>query len=81
MNDFSIPVIEPGIYVHYKDAEKQYKVLGVAQDTEKDAYMVIYTPLKKLPGKPDMWARPYDMFVGNVEVDGEVISRFQKIDG
>jgi hypothetical protein len=26
-----------------------------------------------------LWVRPYDMFFEEVEVDGEVIPRFQKI--
>jgi len=79
MNEFSaLPSIVPGEYEHYKG--KRYRVLGVGQHTESDDYFVVYTPLYEHAGQPDIWLRPYDMFVGIVEVDGKIIERFKRLE-
>jgi len=72
--------VEPGIYVHYKSEDKRYEVLGVAMNTETNEEYVIYHPLYKTDINPDFWVRPYEMFVGNVEVDGKTMPRFRKVD-
>jgi hypothetical protein len=78
MKEFDdLPVIEPGLYQHYKGGK--YRVLGVGCNTEAHEYYVVYSPAKHTPGTPDMWLRPYAMFVETVEVDGKTIPRFQKI--
>jgi len=72
--------IEPGVYVHYKSDDMRYEVLGVGLNTEtKEAY-VVYKPLYKGDTNPDFWARPYEMFVGTVEVNGEIKPRFRKVE-
>jgi len=64
--------IKKGIYRHYKGAE--YEVLMTARHSETEEWLVIY---RALYGDYGIWARPYDMFMEKVEVNGEEIDRFQ----
>lgn len=72
-----MPNIEKGIYRHYKN-QKLYEVIGVALQTETNEPMVIYRPLYDT--QYELFARPYEMFVGRVEVNGVQVSRFSKQD-
>lgn len=74
---FEIPSLEVGIYQHYKG--NKYRVLGVGRHTEADDYFVVYSPVESKPNTPAIWLRPYQMFIGTVEVEGETIPRFRKI--
>ena len=74
---FEIPPLEIGLYEHYKG--NRYRVLGVGRHTEADEYLVVYSPVEQVSGKPAIWLRPYDMFIETVEANGEVIPRFRKI--
>lgn len=72
MSDLSpLPVIAPGRYRHYKGGE--YEVVGVVRHSETLEPMVLYRPLYNDSG---LWVRPYDMFVGQVEIGGVVLQRF-----
>ena len=62
-----------GTYVHYKNSEMKYIVLGVARHSETLEEMVVY---KKLYDDYSEWVRPLEMFCGEVEVNGIMISRF-----
>lgn len=64
-----------GTYRHYKGNE--YEVIGVGTHTESEEKMVIY---KGLYAPYETWLRPYDMFFETVEVDGETVPRFAKIE-
>lgn len=64
--------IKKGIYQHYKG--NKYEVLMTARHSETEEWMVVY---KTLYGDFSTWVRPYDMFVESVEVDGEMVSRFE----
>lgn len=75
---FDVPQLEKGIYQHYKG--NQYQVLGVGRDTETNDYSVVYAPLYEHSGQPDIWIRPYSMFIESVDVDGATIPRFKKIE-
>ncbi len=75
MNEF--PSIEKGLYRHNKKGQV-YKVLGVALQTETNEPLVIYCPFSK-GGDYEFFARPYAIFKENVEVNGEVLPRFEKI--
>lgn len=78
MNEFDDkPTIEPGTYRHYKGG--MYRVLGVGCHTERHEYYVVYAPLEPKPELPEMWIRPYDMFVETVQIDGNEVPRFQKL--
>lgn len=70
-----IPELEPGIYEHYKG--NRYELLGVALHSETLAPMVVYKPLYETKAK--LWVRPYDMFVGEVEINGVKRVRFTKL--
>lgn len=72
-----LPVIEPGKYQHYKG--NLYEVIDVGCHTETHEYFVVYRPLYEHAGQPNIWLRPYDMFVEMVEKDGEKFPRFKKV--
>lgn len=60
------------IYQHYKGG--LYKFIGIAIHTETSEKLVIYQNEEE-----QIFARPYEMFFGKVEYQGEVISRFKEI--
>ncbi len=66
--------VTPGKYEHYK--KRKYQVLGVVIHSETLDELVLY---KALYGDRLTWVRPLDMFLENVEVDGETRLRFKLI--
>lgn len=74
----SVPVLPLGTYRHYKGNE--YEVVGVGCHTETNEYFVIYKPIYEHDGQPNIWVRPYDMFVESIIIDGLTIPRFIKVD-
>lgn len=64
-----------GRYWHFKGNE--YEVIGFATHSETNEKMVIY---KALYGEEETFVRPYNMFKEIIEVNGEKVRRFQKID-
>ena len=64
-----------GKYRHYKD--KEYRVLHLATHSETGEQLVIY---QALYGEMGIWARPLDMFLETVEVNGETVFRFSYIE-
>lgn len=69
-----LPSIEPGRYRHFKGGH--YEVLGVVRHSETLAPLVLYRPLETDIG---MWVRPFEMFVAQVEVEGMMRPRFERI--
>lgn len=67
-------MIKQGIYRHYKGA--MYKVIGAGQHSETEEWLVYY---QALYGDYGYWVRPLQMFCESVEVEGELIKRFQLI--
>jgi hypothetical protein len=67
----ALPTIQLGLYRHYKGGN--YEVMGVARHSETLAPMVMYRPLYNDSG---WWVRPFEMFTGSVEMDGEQVPRF-----
>ncbi|MBI5221229.1 MAG: DUF1653 domain-containing protein [Candidatus Magasanikbacteria bacterium] len=67
-------MINPGTYRHFKG--KDYEVIGIAKHSETLEEMVVYKPLYNNSG---LWVRPLKMFEENVEVNGEIMPRFQLI--
>ena len=72
-----LPVIKKGVYRHSKKGHL-YEVLGVALQTETDEPLVIYRPL--YDSEYGLFARPFEMFLEQVEIDGGLKPRFEKID-
>ncbi len=67
--------VELGRYRHFKGGE--YEVIGFAQHSETGEKLVIYISLYD---NNKVWARPYDMFLQEVDVDGKKVKRFTHID-
>jgi len=63
------------IYKHYKGTK--VKVVGEAIHSETMEPMVIYIHLEDGVS----WARPKEMFLENVIVNGVEVERFEKVDG
>lgn len=68
-------MLKPGRYRHYKG--KDYEVIDIATHSETGEKLVIY---RTLYGNYDLWARPLDMFTGNVELEGRQVPRFTFIE-
>ncbi|WP_457333606.1 DUF1653 domain-containing protein [Rhizobacter sp. P5_C2] len=69
-----LPILPLGLYRHYKGGE--YEVIGVARHSESLEPMVVYRPLYNDTG---WWVRPFEMFIGTVEIDGVVCRRFEPV--
>lgn len=63
------------IYRHYKG--NFYEYLGEVTDSETSEVKVVY---QAVCGQHEVWVRPKEMFFGNVEVDGKLVPRFEKVD-
>ena len=66
----------PGYYRHFKG--KKYLALGLAKHSESLDPLVIYVSLYENETS-QMWARPLDMFIDQVEFKGKMIPRFKLI--
>jgi len=68
--------IQRGIYQHYKG--NSYEVLGVARHSETLEEMVVYRALYNSSefGFNSLWVRPKDMFLEEVELNGQKVPRF-----
>ena len=74
--------LKPGMrFRHYKSAEKLYEIVGIANHSETLEKLVIYKALYDSEfGKDSLWARPKDMFLGTVTVDGKEVPRFTLVE-
>lgn len=86
-------VSEKGFYYHYKHDPNgtvnnyAYEMVGVGFHTESDEHFVIYRPLyessvykaEKELNVPCFDTRPLEMWMGDIEKDGKIQKRFQKI--
>lgn len=64
--------VPTGRYRHYKGQE--YVVLGVARHSETEEELVVY---RQDYGDRSLWVRPKSMFLERVEVEGQVVPRFE----
>ena len=71
------PDLKPGRYRHYKGND--YQVIDIACHSETHEWLVVYRRLYERDG-PELWLRPYEMFVEDVTVDGQTMPRFRYID-
>ncbi|MBU2878665.1 DUF1653 domain-containing protein [Aliiglaciecola lipolytica] len=68
-------MLKAGKYRHYKGND--YEVIGVAKHSEDETELVVYRPLY---GERNLWVRPLEMFIEEVDVEGKLIPRFRFID-
>jgi hypothetical protein len=66
--------MQEGRYRHYKG--RDYIVLGVAKHSETLEELVVY---RQDYGEHGLWVRPMGMFLESVEIDGQLVPRFQYI--
>ncbi len=73
--------IEPGKYQHYKGPF--YEVIETCHHSETLEKLVVYRSLYEceIYGENALWVRPLTMFLETVEVNGEAIQRFRKVEG
>ncbi len=64
--------LQTGRYRHGKGNE--YEVIGVARHSETLEELVVY---RALYGDHGLWVRPKAMFMESVELDGQMVPRFQ----
>ncbi|SEK27565.1 Protein of unknown function [Roseateles sp. YR242] len=69
-----LPDTPAGRYRHYKG--QHYQVHGVVRHSETLEPLVLYTPLYNNTG---LWVRPHAMFFGTLEVDGQMVRRFERV--
>ena len=70
-------MVEVGIYEHYKGF--RYRVIGIGLYEATEEPVVIYEALYE-NDKSKLWVRPVDSFEETVEVNGEVVPRFKRIE-
>lgn len=63
-----------GRYKHYKGNE--YEVVGTAKHSETEEELVVYFAVKN---PEQMWVRPLQMFMEQIEVDSKKVKRFLRI--
>lgn len=68
-------MLRPGRYRHFKGGE--YQVIDLARHSETGEDLVVYRPLY---GEGKLWVRPLDMFLGEVEVEGQLVPRFSRLE-
>lgn len=69
-----IKIEEDMKYKHFKGNE--YMVVYIAKHSETLEDMVVY---QALYGEYGMWVRPLKMFLEQVEVNGQMVNRFEEI--
>lgn len=69
--------IRLGTYRHTKSG-KLYEVLGTALHTETRELLIVYRPLYR--ADYELFARPQQMFMETVIIDGKRVPRFEKVD-
>lgn len=68
--------IKLGIYKHFK--EGIYQVIGVAKHSETLEDLVVYEALYDNP-KSKFWVRPLKNFLGEVELGGKIVPKFEYV--
>ncbi|HEY8914269.1 DUF1653 domain-containing protein [Lacisediminihabitans sp.] len=67
--------LQPGLYRHYKG--NLYDVVGTATHSETEETLVVY---RALYGDNGLWVRPLAMFRETVEIDGQSVRRFARVE-
>ena len=74
--------IEVGkIYTHYKDPTKQYQVINLAINTQKEDEAEVVVIYKALYLDGDvLWSRPVNNWLEILEINGKKVPRFSKVE-
>lgn len=69
-----------GKYLHYKGTVVE--VVGVARHSETMEELVVYRHGEEIKdlGPNTLWARPKQMFIENVIINGQTVPRFKYLD-
>lgn len=70
-------LISPGIYLHSKSGN-EYLLIGETRHSETLEEMVLYYP--QYGEEAELWVRPKSMWNELVEIDGEMVPRFVKVE-
>ena len=65
-----------GTYRHYKG--NLYEFIDVVHHSETFGKMVLYKSLYD-NSIGELWVRPYEMFFEEIEAEGKMVKRFEKI--
>jgi hypothetical protein len=71
------PELQKGRYRHYKGND--YEVIDLVCHSETQEWYVLYKRLYERDG-PELWVRPYKMFMEDVDYNGKTMPRFEYID-
>lgn len=75
---FEVPEVAPkiwGIYVHYKNADKEYKVTGISLNTDSHEWCVEYVPLYEGAVAPK-FNRAFSSWYDKPVIDGKEVERY-----
>ncbi len=74
------PKAVKGLYYHYKNNKRFYRLIDVGRNTETEEWMIIYKPLYK-SAFANLVIRPYKMFFDKVKdpTTGKSVSRFTRL--
>ncbi|MDA1038079.1 MAG: DUF1653 domain-containing protein [bacterium] len=68
-------MLKRGVYQHYKNG-LEYLLVGIGKHEETEEDYVIY---QALYGERQIWIRALTVFAGHVELDDEMVSRYEWI--
>ena len=68
------------LYSHYRTGN-EYRVICIGRHSETGEQIVVYEALYADAEFPlrQVWCRPVEMFMGDVECEGKKVKRFSKI--
>lgn len=76
MNTLTTHIQPNQIWHHYKGYD--YRIIAISRCAESLSWYVVYEALYN-NDMGQIWHRPLDMFLESVEIDGNIVPRFQKI--
>jgi hypothetical protein len=65
-----------GLYHHFKDPTKHYKVIAIGFIEEREEVCVVY---QALYGEKIAWVRTLEVWLSKAHTDNGEVSRFQKV--
>ncbi len=75
---FEVPEVAPqigGVYVHYKNSDKEYKVTGVSLNADSQEWYVEYVPLYEDAVAPK-FNRSFSKWFDRPVIDGKEVERY-----